>query len=75
MSWLDILAPLGGFTPAIKSLRGLNNCVARGQAAIDGEKILKRAGIPCAFDVDFDGQGCSLSVKKEDVARAMRALK
>ncbi len=63
-----------GLEAVIKMLRGLNYCVATGQDAIKGEKILKRAGIPCAFDV-IDGNDCALSVKKEDIDRAAMILK
>ncbi len=75
MGLLDIAAGFNWISPTIKTLRGFNECVARGQAAIAGQKILKRAGIPCAFDVDMDGDGCSLSVRKEDVERSKEVLK
>ena len=60
-------------TPAIQLLRGLNYCVAVGQPAIDGQKILNKARIPCAFDIK--GGGCTLSVKKADINRAAQLLR
>ena len=75
MGLLDIAAGFDWISPTIKTLRGFNECVARGQDAITGEKILKHANIPYAFDVDMDGDGCSLSVRTEDVNRANKVLK
>ena len=62
-------------TPTIKLLRGLNYIVAVGQAAIDGQNALKRARITCAFDIDCNGNGCTLSVKKEDINKATSLLR
>ena len=74
MDWLDIASGFDYITPLVKTLRGFNHCIAVGQAAIDGENILKAAKIPCTFDVDYDGVGCTLSVRKEDAARAIKAI-
>jgi hypothetical protein len=75
MGLLDIGPGFDWISPTIKTLRGLNECIARGQEAISGEKVLKRAGIPCAFDIDMDGNDCGLSVRKQDVDRAIKALR
>ncbi len=73
---MGFLSGVGDFiTPTIKMLRGLNYCVAVGQDAIDGQEILKRVGIACAFDVDADGDGCTLSVREDDINRAAALLK
>ncbi len=73
---MRFLSGAGDFiTPAIKMLRGLNYCVAIGQDAIDGQKVLKRAGIACAFDVNADGSNCTLSVRKDDINEAAALLR
>ena len=73
MSWFT---GAGDFiTPTIKMLRGLNYCIAIGPAAIAGQKVLNRAGITCAFDIDCDGGGCSLSVRKDDINQATDLLR
>ena len=73
---MRFLSGAGDFiTPAIKMLRGLNYCVAIGQDAIDGQKVLKRAGIACSFDVDADNGNCALSVREDDINKAAALLR
>lgn len=61
-------------SPVIQNARGLTHGIATGSLAVQGEKILKKARIPCAFFLSPDGSDCRLSVKREDVARAKELL-